>query len=53
MEKFQTDRHWKDRVLFYHYFQTGWTGFAAKLIEFFGRSDGEQLLPGGQKSGVR
>jgi hypothetical protein len=57
-EKFQTDPHWKDYVLFYEYFQgdhgadlgashqTGWTGLVAKLIELFGRIDGEQLLAG-------
>jgi Mannosylglycerate hydrolase MGH1-like glycoside hydrolase domain/Glycosyl hydrolase family 63 C-terminal domain len=45
MEKFQTDPHWKDYILFHEYFhgdngagigashQTGWTGLAAKLIE--------------------
>ncbi len=44
-EKFQTDPHWKDYVLFYEYFhgdngaglgashQTGWTGLVAKLIQ--------------------
>ena len=44
-EKFQTDRHWRDYVLFYEYFhgdngaglgashQTGWTGLVAKLIQ--------------------
>ncbi len=59
-EKFQTDPHWKDYVLFYEYFhgdngaglgashQTGWTGLAAKLIELFGRLDGEQLLAAGK-----
>jgi hypothetical protein len=59
-EKFQTDPHWKDYVLFYEYFQgdngaglgashqTGWTGLVAKLIELFGRTDGEQLLAGGR-----
>ncbi len=59
-EKFQTDPHWKDYVLFYEYFhgdngaglgashQTGWTGLVAKLIELFGRLDGEQLLAGGK-----
>ena len=48
-EKFQTDPHWKDYILFYEYFhgdngaglgashQTGWTGVVAKLIELFGR----------------
>jgi len=58
--KFQTDPYWKDYILFYEYFhgdngaglgashQTGWTGIVAKLIEFFGRIDGQQLLEGGK-----
>ncbi len=45
IEKFQTDPHWRDLVLFHEYFhgdngsgvganhQTGWTGLVAKLIE--------------------
>ena len=45
MEKFHTDPHWRDLILFHEYFhgdngagigashQTGWTGLAAKLIE--------------------
>jgi hypothetical protein len=45
IEKFQTDPHWRDYVLFHEYFhgdngagigashQTGWTGLVAKLIE--------------------
>jgi hypothetical protein len=59
-EKFQTDPHWKDYILFYEYFhgdngaglgashQTGWTGLVAKLIELFGRIDGAQLLDAGK-----
>ncbi len=59
-EKFQTDPHWKDYILFYEYFhgdngaglgashQTGWTGIVAKLIEFFGRIDGAQILDAGK-----
>jgi len=59
-EKFQTDPHWKDYILFYEYFhgdngaglgashQTGWTGLVAKLIELFGRLEGEQLLMSGR-----
>jgi Glycosyl hydrolase family 63 C-terminal domain len=55
-EKFQSDPHWKDYILFYEYFhgdngaglgashQTGWTGVVAKLIELFGRLDGERML---------
>jgi hypothetical protein len=46
-EKFQTDPHWRDLILFYEYFngdngagigashQTGWTGTVAKLIQLF------------------
>ena len=44
-EKFQTDPHWRDLVLFHEYFhgdtgaglgashQTGWTGLVAKLMQ--------------------
>jgi hypothetical protein len=44
-EKFQTDPHWRDHILFYEYFhgdngaglgashQTGWTGLVAKFIQ--------------------
>jgi hypothetical protein len=61
-EKFQTDPHWKDLILFYEYFhgdngagigashQTGWTGLVGKLIEIFGRLDAATVLRGG-KSG--
>jgi hypothetical protein len=60
-EKFQTDPHWKDCILFYEYFhgdngaglgashQTGWTGLVAKLIELFGRLDADQVLQMGRK----
>jgi hypothetical protein len=62
-EKFQTDPYWKDYILFYEYFhgdngaglgashQTGWTGLVAKLIEVFGRIEGEQFLEGGRTAG--
>jgi hypothetical protein len=45
VEKFQTDPHWRDLILFHEYFhgdngagigashQTGWTGLVAKLIQ--------------------
>jgi Glycosyl hydrolase family 63 C-terminal domain len=45
VEKFQTDPHWRDLLLFYEYFhgdhgaglgashQTGWTGLVAKLLQ--------------------
>ena len=48
IEKFQTDPHWKDYILFHEYFhgdngaglgasnQTGWTGVVAKLIQQYG-----------------
>jgi hypothetical protein len=60
-EKFQSDQHWRDYVLFYEYFhgdngaglgashQTGWTGLVAKLIELYGRIDPKQLLEQGKK----
>ncbi len=50
-EKFQSDPHWRDLILFYEYFnadtgaglgashQTGWTGLVAKLMEQYGRRD--------------
>ena len=55
-EKFQTDEHWRDLVLFYEYFhgdngaglgashQTGWTGVVARLIQLFGELDAESTL---------
>jgi hypothetical protein len=61
-EKFQTDPLWKDHILFFEYFhgdngaglgashQTGWTGVVAKLIELFGRIDGQQLLDAGKSA---
>jgi hypothetical protein len=59
-EKFQTDPHWKDYILFHEYFhgdngaglgashQTGWTGLVAKLIELFGRVDADNALQRGR-----
>jgi hypothetical protein len=56
-EKFQTDPHWRDLVLFYEYFhgdhgagigashQTGWTGLVAKLIQQFGEYEGQRKAP--------
>jgi hypothetical protein len=61
-EKFQTDPHWKDYILFYEYFhgdngsglgashQTGWTGTVGKLIELFGRLDAKQFLEAGKEA---
>ncbi|MBV8848359.1 MAG: glucosidase [Methylobacteriaceae bacterium] len=48
-EKFQTDPHWRDLILFHEYFhadtgaglgashQTGWTGLVAKLIQQYAK----------------
>ena len=64
-EKFQTDPHWRDYLLFFEYFhgddgagigashQTGWTGVVAKLIELFGWIDGDRLLAGGKAEAFR
>jgi hypothetical protein len=61
-EKFQSDPHWRDHILFYEYFhgdngaglgashQTGWTGLVAKLIELFGVLDAETALKGGKEA---
>jgi len=61
-QKFQTDPHWNDYILFYEYFhgdngaglgashQTGWTGLVAKMIEIFGRVDPTDFLVGAKKA---
>jgi hypothetical protein len=61
-EKFQSDPHWRDYVLFYEYFhadngaglgashQTGWTGVVAKLIQLFGMLDGRAALQTGKEA---
>jgi hypothetical protein len=48
LEKFQTDPHWRDHILFHEYFhgdngaglgashQTGWTGVVAWMMRFYG-----------------
>jgi hypothetical protein len=55
-EKFQTDPHWKDLILFFEYFhgdngagiganhQTGWTGCIARIIQLAGFLDKEMVL---------
>ncbi len=62
-EKFQSDPHWRDHILFYEYFhgdngaglgashQTGWTGLVAKLIQLFGLLDPKKALEVGKKAG--
>jgi hypothetical protein len=54
-EKFQTDPHWRDNILFYEYFhgdngagigashQTGWTGCIARMIQTNGAFTAEKL----------
>ncbi len=61
-EKFQTDPHWRDHILFYEYFhgdngaglgashQTGWTGVVAKLIQLYGLLDAKRTLEGGKQA---
>jgi hypothetical protein len=60
-EKFQTDPHWRDHVLFYEYFhgdngaglgashQTGWTALVAKLIQLLHVLDPQKVLDGGSR----
>jgi hypothetical protein len=64
-EKFQTDPHWRDYILFYEYFngddgaglgashQTGWTGVIARLIQLYGRVDPKKLLEAGARLQMR
>ena len=64
-EKFQTDPHWRDHILFYEYFhgdngaglgashQTGWTGLVAKFIQLYGLLDAKQALEGGKQAAFR
>jgi hypothetical protein len=62
--KFQNDPHWRDYLLYYEYFhgdngaglgashQTGWTGFIAKQIQFFGLLDPKPFLVRGRSTGI-
>jgi hypothetical protein len=64
-EKFQSDPHWRDCVLFYEYFhgdngaglgashQTGWTGIIARLMHLFATTTPEQALESGKMSAVK
>jgi hypothetical protein len=61
-EKFQTDPHFRDHILFYEYFhgdngagigashQTGWTGLIAKHLDLFARIDAATLLEQGNQA---
>jgi hypothetical protein len=63
-EKFQTDPHWRDLVLFYEYFhgdngaglgashQTGWTGIVARIMHLFATTTAEQVLQLGKAAAV-
>ena len=62
-EKFQSDPHWRDHILFFEYFQgdngaglgashqTGRTGGVAKLIQLYGLLDSKQVLTAGKRAG--
>jgi hypothetical protein len=64
-EKFQTDPHWRDHVLFHEYFhgdngaglgashQTGWTGLVAKLIQMLNVLDAQKVLKGGSRPAMQ
>jgi hypothetical protein len=61
-QKFQSDPHWRDHILFYEYFhgdngaglgashQTGWTGLVAKFIQLYGLIDPNRLLEVGREA---
>jgi hypothetical protein len=61
-EKFQSDPHWREHLLFFEYFhadngaglgashQTGWTGLVAKFIQLFGMLDADKALQSGKRS---
>ncbi len=60
-EKFQSDPHWRDLILFYEYFhgdngagigashQTGWTGCIARVIQVMGLLTKEMLFGEAEK----
>jgi Glycosyl hydrolase family 63 C-terminal domain len=64
-DKFQSDPHWRDHVLFYEYFhgdngaglgashQTGWTGLIATTLRMYGNLDAKTFLDGGKKAVFR
>jgi hypothetical protein len=63
-EKFQSDPHWRDLVLFYEYFhgdngaglgashQTGWTGLVTKLLQQSGESETQREKQEPELSGI-
>jgi hypothetical protein len=64
-ERFQTDPHWRDLILFYEYFngddgaglgashQTGWTGLVARLLQAFAVLEPQDVLTAGNDAGRR
>ncbi len=64
-EKFQTDPHWRDHLLFYEYFhgdngagigashQTGWSGLTARFIQLFDSVTAADVLAEGTSSLIR
>ncbi len=63
-EKFQTDPHWRENIMFYEYFhgdngaglgashQTGWTGIVAKILQMFASLDPQTYLEYGKGGAV-
>jgi hypothetical protein len=61
-EKFQSDPHWRDHILFYEYFhgdngaglganhQTGWTGLVAKFTQLYAMLEPRRLLEVGKQA---
>ncbi len=61
-QKFQTDPHWRDHILFYEYFhgdngaglgashQTGWTGVIARIMHLFATMPADNVLKYGKKA---
>ena len=64
-EKFQTDPHWRDHILFYEYFhgdngaglgashQTGWTGLVARMLQMQGILDQKSYLDEGKRTSLQ
>lgn len=65
VQKFDSDPHWRDHLLFYEYFhgdngagigashQTGWTGVVARLIQLYGSMTGAGFLEGGVRPEIK
>ncbi|MFO0969455.1 MAG: glucosidase [Gemmataceae bacterium] len=63
-EKFQSDPHWRDLILFYEYFhgdngaglgashQTGWTGIVARAMHLFATTTAQQVRDVGKMAAV-